>query len=121
MAWKLFSLKEKEAEESSERTGLFRKLKESLSKTGKHLVGRIRATLSQRGVDESLFSDLERILITSDIGVKATGKILAGVKEQARTLGITEADRLEALIKEDRKSTRLNSSHIQKSRMPSSA
>ena len=35
--------------------------------------------------------------------------------------GISEARRLPWLMVEDRKSTRLNSSHIQKSRMPSSA
>ena len=34
---------------------------------------------------------------------------------------VTEADMHDILSKQDRKSTRLNSSHIQKSRMPSSA
>ena len=34
---------------------------------------------------------------------------------------LTEADRVVATYREDRKSTRLNSSHITRSRMPSSA
>ena len=42
-----------------------------------------------------------------------------GINKQLPLLG--SLDRLEKIIDEDRKSTRLNSSHIQKSRMPSSA
>ena len=36
-------------------------------------------------------------------------------------VGMGEGDSLNAYVRIDRKSTRLNSSHIQKSRMPSSA
>ena len=41
--------------------------------------------------------------------------------KQTKTIGVTLLTRAHVFYKEDRKSTRLNSSHIQKSRMPSSA
>ena len=46
------------------------------------------------------------------------GLVNVGIKMGARFAPGLEADQMEAI---DRKSTRLNSSHIQKSRMPSSA
>ena len=51
---------------------------------------------------------------TADISL--AGRILANFPE-----GLTAAQRVPDWLTQDRKSTRLNSSHIQKSRMPSSA
>ena len=63
------------------------------------------------------------------VGVESTGYAQwfhALMQRQGHTLLVGDAARIRAMVvrktkTEDRKSTRLNSSHIQKSRMPSSA
>ena len=69
-------------------------------------------------VSHELRTPLARILVLLD-SAELPGADVANLIDQARA----EVEHAGALINEilDRKSTRLNSSHIQKSRMPSSA
>ena len=55
------------------------------------------------------------------VDVKPTRLDAAKVEVRKLVLGLGGSDRMLIVKMEDRKSTRLNSSHIQKSRMPSSA
>ena len=76
---------------------------------------------------------LQRILVLADVYFRLTGKSAGAMSGEemeefyAYTAQCSAPEELHNLIKikinpgKDRKSTRLNSSHIQKSRMPSSA
>ncbi|MHC4860383.1 MAG: signal recognition particle-docking protein FtsY [Planctomycetota bacterium] len=52
-----------------------------LLKTSKKLAGRLKEIVAGRKVDDELLDDVEEILITSDVGVEATAKILDRLRE----------------------------------------
>lgn len=72
-----------------ERKGFFGRLSE---KIGDAIMG--RAT-----IDESLFDDLEEILITSDIGIDTTMKIIDALKEEVKAEFITNPNKVRGKLK----------------------
>ena len=97
----------------------------------RRLVARILAGLDRRfhgrGIELNASGPWE-LLVATILSAQCTdervNRVMPGLLAVYRTpADFAAADRavLERLIKSDRKSTRLNSSHIQKSRMPSSA
>ena len=63
--------------------GFFDKLKDGLKKTRDNITHRIDQLLVSMGkIDEDLFEELEEILITSDVGVDTTLKIVQGLQRQ---------------------------------------
>ena len=56
-----------------------------------------------------------------DIGYKSEGFISIDEFTEKERVGLNEGDEIEVYVSRDRKSTRLNSSHTDISRMPSSA
>ena len=117
-------------------------LDKGLSKTKENVFSKItRAIAGKSKVDDEVLDNLEEVLITSDVGVDTTLKIISRIEDRvARDKYVTTSE-LTAILREeiaslltenhtedlesftvpDRKSTRLNSSHIEESRMPSSA
>ena len=98
-----------------ERRGWLDKLKAGLRKTGSS----IATVFTGTQIDDALYEELESALLMADTGVKATEHLLADLKKRVKDTKTTDPAAVKGLL--DRKSTRLNSSHIQKSRMPSSA
>ncbi|GIX07781.1 MAG: signal recognition particle-docking protein FtsY [Candidatus Poribacteria bacterium] len=82
--------------------GFFQRLRAGLSKTRQALVGPL-AGLLQRGrrVDETLFEELEEVLIRADVGVQTTLYLLDRLREEARRRGIRDAADLETVLKEE--------------------
>ncbi len=77
------------------------KLKEGLSKTRNNITEKVENLLSfNKNIDEELFEELEEILITSDIGVKTTTKIIEMLRKRIKERKINEADKVKELIKE---------------------
>lgn len=77
------------------------KLKEGLSKTRNNITERVENLLSfTKTIDEELFEELEEILITSDIGVKTTTKIIDMLRKRIKERKINEADKVKELLKE---------------------
>ena len=67
-------------------------------------------------------ANMKRLLVDNISGaIVVVGKQTSEIRIVAKRTIQGESDEKIAEAKEDRKSTRLNSSHIQKSRMPSSA
>ena len=63
--------------------GFFEKLKQGLAKTKNALFGRVRDLfISMRKVDEDMLDELEEILITADVGVETTEKIIAALRDE---------------------------------------
>lgn len=82
--------------------GFFDKLKEGLTKTRKSITEKIDQVLVSFGkVDEELFDELEEILITSDIGIDTTLKIIEGLKQKVKERKITDAMKVKDLLKEE--------------------
>ena len=79
----------------------FDRLKEGLSKTRNSFVGRLRSLLSGRTIDDTLLSEIEEILITSDVGVETSEKIIARLKGRVKSENITESDAIVGILKEE--------------------
>lgn len=89
-------------EEQEERVSFFSKLKDGLFKTRRNITDKINDVLSSfRSVDEELFEELEEILITSDVGVSTTMKILDNVRERVRSENIKEPAGVKELLKQE--------------------
>lgn len=73
--------------------GFFEKLKQGLSKTKNALFGRIKDLfISMRKVDEDMLDELEEILITADVGVETTEKIIAALRRKIQEDRLTESE-----------------------------
>lgn len=73
--------------------GFFEKLKNGLKKTKDALFGKVHDLfISMRKVDEDLLDELEEILITSDVGVETTEKIIAKLRRRIQENRITESE-----------------------------
>ena len=73
--------------------GFFDKLKQGLKKTKDALFGKVHDLfISMRKVDEDLLEELEEILITSDVGVETTEKIIAKLRRRIQENRITESE-----------------------------
>lgn len=92
--------------------GFFDKLKEGLSKTRKGITDRIDQVLVSFGkIDEDLFEELEEILITSDIGIDTTGKIIDGLKKRVKEEKVTRPEEVKNLLKDQLKDMLRDDSH----------
>lgn len=81
---------------------LFKKLKEGLEKTRQTLTEGVRQVLAGfRPIDESLFDDLEEVLIGADVGVSTTEKLLKRLRERVRGAGVRDSSGVEALLQEE--------------------
>ena len=81
--------------------GFFDKLKEGLQKTRKSITEKIDQVLVSFGkVDEELFDELEEILITSDIGIETTMKVIEDLKGKVKDRKIIDPKEVKGLLKE---------------------
>ncbi len=81
--------------------GFFDKLKEGLQKTRKSITEKIDQVLVSFGkVDEELFDELEEILITSDIGIETTMRVIEDLKEKVKERKIIDPKEVKGLLKE---------------------
>ncbi len=82
--------------------GFFDKLKEGLQKTRKSITEKIDQVLVSFGkVDEELFDELEEILITSDLGIDTTMKVIEDLKTKVRERKIIDAMKVKDLLREE--------------------
>lgn len=81
--------------------GFFDKLKAGLAKTKNALFGRLDQLF--RGfskVDEDMLEELEEVLITADVGVGPTEKIIDRLRGKIRAEKITEPEKVKAALEE---------------------
>jgi len=78
----------------------FERLKQGLEKTRKGIVERIDSVLKVfKRIDEDLFDEIEEILITSDIGVNTTNKIINELRETVKKNKIENPAEIKKLLK----------------------
>ena len=92
---------EEEPEEEA-KVSFFSKLKDGLFKTRKNITDKINDVLiSFKTVDEDLFDELEEILITSDVGVETTMRILDHLRLKVKQQNIKEPMQIKELLKQE--------------------
>ncbi|ADU51068.1 signal recognition particle-docking protein FtsY [Thermaerobacter marianensis DSM 12885] len=80
---------------------IWSKLKAGLARTREQLAGRIRAVVQGAALDESLYEDLEAVLITADVGVATTQRLLERLRERVRAEGVRDAEAVPQLLAEE--------------------
>jgi fused signal recognition particle receptor len=74
-----------------------RRLRDRLGKSRAPFAG-MRGRLKARQLDDEAWDDLEETLLLADVGVPTTTGLLAGVRDRARSEGLSDADGLPALL-----------------------
>jgi fused signal recognition particle receptor len=81
--------------------GLFDKLKDGLSKTRNGLIGSVEQVFKGRPVDDTAIDEFEELLITSDLGMEATGEIIDDLRQQAKNGNITDSEGVRKFLKDE--------------------
>lgn len=82
--------------------GIFQKLRQGLSKTQRILVGGVDGLLRPgRSLDDQLWEELEELLISADIGVAATQRLIEGLRRQIRHEKITDTQEIFLLLHQE--------------------
>ena len=82
-------------------TNIFTKWKDGLAKTSKATFGQIATLLGATEIDEELWDDLEALLIQADLGIETADAVLTALEEQVDREGLTRADELRSLLREE--------------------
>lgn len=82
-----------------EKPGFFKRLVSGLKKTRENLGLGIKALFKGRKIDDELFEDLESTLITADIGIETTEKLIEKLTAEASLKELTDADSLVVRLK----------------------
>ncbi len=81
--------------------GLFAKIKEGLKKTRDSVVGQIDSMLkSFTKIDESLFEELEELLVMGDVGIYTAERICTELRKRVKKEGITDPNEVHRLLEE---------------------
>lgn len=82
--------------------GFFDKLKEKLTKTKQNIVEKIEAVIPiGRKIDETTIEEIEEILISSDVGIKATEEIIGVLKKKIREGSVRDSEDVKRVLKEE--------------------
>jgi fused signal recognition particle receptor len=86
---------------TAEKRGLFQRLKSGLARTraqfGQGLAHLLRG---RKAIDDELLEELETLLLTADVGVEATSRIIADITARARRRELGDADALLRVLRE---------------------
>lgn len=78
------------------------RLKDGLEKTRMSFVSKLKNVLfAGRKIDAALLAEIEEILITSDVGVSTTEKLIARLKERVRQDKLEDASAITDVLKEE--------------------
>ena len=96
---KLFGGKQEDPEQAP-KAGFFDRMKQAVSRTRESLSTKIEGLVAlTRAVDESTLEELEAALLTSDLGVQTTSRILNALRDRARRQAIEGGQQLRELLK----------------------
>jgi len=89
----------KTSDEKLENIGFGQRLKQSLSKTRNLLGSQLNSLFGGGKIDAEIYEELESILITSDIGVAATQKLLESLKKRVKRENLEDTQALKSALK----------------------
>ncbi len=89
-------------EEPPPSDGLFKRLVTGLSKTQGQLVKRLDHVFRGRGeIDDALYEELETVLLTADVGIRATQRLLDAIKRRAERDELSNPEALRSLLQDE--------------------
>ena len=93
----------KSPEGNSEKpSGFFAYMRSRLRKTRQAFIGKLdRIVLGKKEIDQDVLEELEEVLITSDLGVETTQRLIASLQERLHRNELTDSDRLLLHLKEE--------------------
>ena len=100
----LFNIFKKKKEESGpeEQVSRQQELNEGLKKTKEGIFGKLaRAVAGRSQVDEAMLDDLEEVLITSDVGVDTTVKIIRNIEARVARDKYMNSGELKSILREE--------------------
>lgn len=87
-------------DDEPEHAGWLSRLKSGLSKTRDKMGKSLAGVFGGGQIDESLYEELETVLLTADMGIDATMHLLADVRERVSLKGLKDASELKGALKE---------------------
>jgi fused signal recognition particle receptor len=87
-------------EASGQRRGLFNPFKLTLGRT-RQLFGRVNESLAHEEITEDLWDELEETLISSDVGVQTTERLMNILRERVTAEQMTRGSELRAALKDE--------------------
>lgn len=80
----------------------FSQLRDGLTKTRQHITVKLNALLQgQTEINADFWDELEAILLQADVGVKATERLLAALRQDASRQGLTSPAQVTALLQQE--------------------
>ncbi len=87
--------------EAAQKPGLFARLQERLSRTRHNLTdGLADLILGRKQIDDELLEELETLLLTADVGVEATSRIIRNLTERVKRKELADPDALSLALKQ---------------------
>jgi len=80
--------------------GFFQRIKEGLERTRQGFMAKLTEVITGRKIDESLFEELEELLLLHDVGVLATTHLLDELRKISRERKLTDGQELRNVMKE---------------------
>lgn len=77
-----------------------KKTQEALKRSREGFLGKVFGLFDQRKVDDSLWMELEELLLLADVGVKTTKELLSSVQERAKRESANGAD-VKSILKQE--------------------
>ncbi len=90
-----------DTKEKPQREGFFARLKRSLVRTRENIGSGFFGLFSGKKIDDDLFEELETQLLTADLGVDTTTRIIEGLVQHADRKQLKDAEALYGLLKQD--------------------
>jgi fused signal recognition particle receptor len=88
--------------EGTEKMGLISQLKQRLARTRLNLTdGLANLLLGQKEIDDDLLEELETLLLTADVGVDATSRIIHSLSEKVRRKQLSDPAILSKVLKQE--------------------
>ena len=98
----MFGSKRSSEAETPPRRGLFGRLSGALRKTRTNLVDGISDLVGRgRAVSPELVEEIEMLLLSADVGVEATGRLVAGLERRLARSELADADAVFDALRED--------------------
>ncbi len=92
---------QEETQEKPKRAGLFSRLVKGLMRTRESIGAGFMALFRGKKLDDDLFDELETQLLTADLGVETTQRIMQNLTRQAKLHQLKDAEALYDLLKQE--------------------
>ena len=80
---------------------IFKKTEHGVKRSREGLFGKIAALFNRSKIEESTWDELEELLISADVGVSTTEKLLVGVRKRVREERLEQGSQVRAALKEE--------------------